>query len=181
MKLVQDLCVFDLVSTGVDPERDQVLQLACVVLHKDNLLERSVFNSYVKISLLEGNLRHHAELCQVGVDVFKSAPKTFDVVSRFAKVVPKNTTFATSRPLNMFFLKSLFKRGAMVFPFSLDCLDVWTLGYDISVRQGWEKIPSLDSLATYIKKPLLRPQNALEKARAVADFLRWSWSKSRNT
>lgn len=175
MKLVQDLIVFDLITTGLDAEKDVAIQVAAVLLDKDNMIEKFTFNAYVKVSLLESNLRKHADICGVNLEVFQKAKKTHDVALEFAKSFSPNSTLATSHPVNLFFFRSLFKKAAIPFPYSYNSLDIWTLGYDLALKQGWDKIPSLESLALYIKRPLSLPNNALERARKTAEFLRQHW------
>ncbi|QQS22541.1 hypothetical protein IPM19_02820 [bacterium] len=50
MKLIKDILIFQIEATGVDIERDHIIQLSGILLDKDSLLEKNYFNSYVKVS-----------------------------------------------------------------------------------------------------------------------------------
>ena len=60
MKLIKDLLVFHIETTGPDPERDHIIQIAAVLLDKDSLLEKNFQNSFVKVSFLDGTIQKHS-------------------------------------------------------------------------------------------------------------------------
>jgi DNA polymerase III epsilon subunit-like protein len=48
MRFARDILLVDVQTTGNNPEKDFALQIAAILLDKDNLLEKDNFSSYIK-------------------------------------------------------------------------------------------------------------------------------------
>ena len=75
MKFIKDILFFEITTTGFDADKDSVIQLSAVLLDKDNLLEKSNFNSYIRISYLDSIINEHAKILGVDYETLKKSPK----------------------------------------------------------------------------------------------------------
>ncbi len=172
MKFIKDILFFDLETTNQDIERDVVLQIGAVLLDKDNLLEKSLFNVYIRNSLLEGTLKEHAKMLGVHVEELKQAPKPMEVAKSFVSQFGLDVTLAVQTPLRLFQLRQLFKKQTVYFPYDLSAIDQWTLQYMYAARMGLKKIPSLHTLGEQFNLYIEHPQDAYERVKLEAGIFR---------
>lgn len=172
MKLIKDILVFALETTGSDVEKDHILQLSAVVLDKDNLLEKQYFNSYIKVSFLDGTIADHATQLGIDFDQLRKSPKVTEVLRDFVKNLGYEPLLATNSVQNFLFLKQAFKRNLVPFKYDNHLLDIWSLGYIYILHYGIKKIPTLTTLANHFNLKITNQNNALEKARLTAEVLR---------
>ncbi len=85
MKLIKDILIFYVETTGQSTESDAILQLSGVLLDKDNLLEKNYFNSYVKVSFLDGTLKTHADQLGISFEQIRKSPKLTEVIKGFVE------------------------------------------------------------------------------------------------
>lgn len=172
MRLVKDLVLFDLETTGDDIEKDSVIQLAAIVLDKDNLLEKGVYNTYIRTSLLEGTLSQHAKLLGIPFELLRKSPKVLEAVKPFAELFDSSVILASQNSKRIFFLKNLFKKAALPYPYDFHVFDLWTLEYTFIQKLGLKKVPTLNTLIDYFNLKIKNPHHALERARLEAEILR---------
>jgi DNA polymerase III epsilon subunit-like protein len=172
MKFIKDLLFFELITTGSDPDKDNILQLSAVLLDKDNLLERESFNSHVRVSFIEGLLWEHSKLLRIEIGELKKSPKIYDVIKQFRKKFPDPLLLATHSFQNTLFLKNAFKKAALPFDFDTHIVDVWTLGYIYTLNYGLKKMPTFHTFLEQFKLKQQNPNDALEKVRLEAEIFR---------
>jgi DNA polymerase III epsilon subunit-like protein len=172
MKFIKDLLFFDLQATGTDVDKDSVLQLSAVLLDKDNLLEKANFNSYIRISYLDGVMWEHAKLLRVDYEVIKKSPKVYDVIKRFHEKFSGNFLLATHTLNNVLFLKNAFKKAAVKFDYDQHILEIWTLGYIYTLNYGLKKMPTFNTFIDYFKLKQQHPFDAMDKVRLEAEIFR---------
>lgn len=172
MKFIKDILFFEIQTTGSDADKDQIIQLAGVLLDKDNLLEKNNFNSYIRVSYLDSVMYSHAALLNVNVEVIKKSQKVYDVMKNFHKKFGSNLLLATHNFSSVLFLKAAFKKVAVPFDYDSHILHLWTLGYVYTLNYGLKKMPTLDTFFHNFKMKLNHPQNALEKVRLEAEIFR---------
>lgn len=172
MKFIKDILFFDLETTSQDVERDVVLQVGAVLLDKDNLLEKSLFNVYIRNSLLEGTLKEHAKLLGVDVEELKQAPKPVEVAKSFVSQFGVDVTLAVQTPLRLLQLRQLFKKQVVHFPYDLTAIDQWTLQYIYAARMGLKKIPSLHTLGEHFHLSIEHPHDAYERVKLEVGIFR---------
>ncbi|HMQ02063.1 MAG TPA: exonuclease domain-containing protein [Candidatus Doudnabacteria bacterium] len=170
MKLIKDLLVFHLETTGQDPERDSIIQLAAVVLDKDSLLEKNFFNSYIKVSFLDSTLHQHSEQLGIEFETLRRSPKLTEVLKDFINDLGYEPLLATNSVQNFLFLRQGFKKSLLPFKYDRHVLDVWSLSYIYALHIGIKKIPTINTLATQFNLP--KATNGLEYARLTAQVLR---------
>ncbi len=172
MKFIKDLLFFEINTTGQDSDKDSILQLSAVLLDKDNLLEKSVFNSYVRVSYMDNVMAQHAKLLSVRVEEIKKAQKIYEVVKLFQKKFSTPLLLASNSSGNILFLKNAFKKSAVPFDFDPHILDLWTLGYVYTLNAGMKKMPAFSTFVDYFRLRQENPFNALEKVRLGAEIFR---------
>src|SRR6185369_8728789 len=109
MKFIKDILLFDLETTGPDIDKDNVIQLSAILIDKDNLLEKNFFNSYVRISFLEGTITQHAELLNIPFETMQKSPKIYDAIKKFHLTLGHDALLATHNVNNLLFLRQGFK------------------------------------------------------------------------
>ena len=172
MKFIKDILLFHIETTGPLPDRDNIIQLAAILLDKDNLLEKNNFNSYVKVSFLDSTINQHAEYLQIPFETLAKSPKITEVIRRFAETFGSEPLLATHGITNVQFLRTAFKKTMVPWEFHNHVLDVWTLGYIYTLHYGIKKMPTHDTLMQHFSIKINNRTNALEKARASAEIFK---------
>src|SRR5258708_7144499 len=140
MKFIKDILWFDLTTTGPDSEKDNIIQLSAVLLDKDNLLEKAVFNFYVRVSLLDAIITKHAQLLNIPFDDLRKSQKIYDVIKKFHSTFGNKVLLATHNTQSLFFLKNAFKKALIPFNYDSHILELWTLGYIYTLNYGIRKM-----------------------------------------
>jgi len=172
MKLIKDLLVFHVQTTGTDIERDHILQLGAVLLDKDNLLEKNNFNSYVKVSFLDGTILTHSQQLGIPYEQLRKSPKIAEVLRQFVDTLGVDALLSTNSIQNYLFLRQSFKRNLIPFKYDTHIVDIWSLGYVYVLHYGLKKIPTLQTLANHFNIKIKNPLDSLEQARTAAAVLR---------
>ena len=172
MKLIKDILVFQIETTGIDLERDHILQLSAVLLDKDSLLEKNNYNGFVKVSFLDGTLHSHADQLGVPFDVLRKSPKINEIIKEFVTIFGYEPLLATQSVQNYLFLRKAFKKTLTPFNYDKHLLDVWSLSYIYSLHAGLKKIPTLSTLANHFNLKMAKPNDALERARLTANVFK---------
>lgn len=170
MRLIKDLLVFHLETTGPDPERDHIIQIAAVLLDKDSLLEKNFQNWFVKVSFLDGTIQKHSQQLGISFDELRQSPKITEVIKEFINAFGYEPLLATNSITSLLFLRNAFKKSLQQFKYDKHVLDIWSLSYIYALHIGIKKIPSLTTLATHFNLPVAR--TGLDKARTTAQILR---------
>lgn len=172
MKFIKDILLFDLETTGPNPDKDSIIQLSGILLDKDNLLEKSFFSSYVRVSLLEGIISEHAELLNIPFASMQKSPKIYDTIKKFHTQFGSTPLLATHNTANLLFLKNAFKKAIVPFDYNDHILELWTLGYIYTLNYGIRKMPSFHTFLDHFGMKLKNRHDALEKARLSAEIFR---------
>ncbi len=172
MKLIKDLLIIHLETTGNDPDRDHIIQLSAVLLDKDSLLEKNLFNSYVKVSFLDGTLQKHSEQLGISFETLRRSQKINEVLKDFVNTFGYEPLLASNSVQNYLFLKAAFKKTMTSFKYDRHLVDIWSLGYIYALHIGIKKMPTLTTLADHFNIKLNNSADGLEKARAIAAVLK---------
>lgn len=159
-------------TTGPNIERDSIIQLAAVLLDKDNLLEKNFFNAYIKVSFLENTVSQHAAQLQIPFETLNKSQKLHDVIKEFSAKFGNTPLLATHTVSNVQFLRQAFKKTFIPYEYDSHVLDLWSLGYVYTLHNGLKKMPTMETLFTHFNLKFQNRNNALEKARLSADVFR---------
>lgn len=172
MKLIKDLLVLHVETTGTDPDRDHIIQLSAILLDKDSLLEKNNFNSYVKVSFLDGTLQKHSDQLGISFDQLRKSSKITEVIKDFVTEFGYEPLLATNSVQGYLFLRAAFKKSLTAFKYDRHLVDIWSLGYIYALHIGIKKMPTLTTLADHFNIQISNSADGLEKARATAAVLK---------
>ncbi|MDR3642213.1 MAG: exonuclease domain-containing protein [Candidatus Doudnabacteria bacterium] len=172
MKFIKDLLFFELTTTGIDPDKDNIIQLSAILLDKDNLLEKNNFDSFIRVSYLDSIINEHAKLLHTDYETLRKSPKIYDVIKKFHKHFGTDFLLATNSFNNLLFLKNGFKKAVSLFDYDQHIIQLWTLGYIYTLNYGLKKMPSFHTFVDYFHLKQKKPFDALEKVRLEAEIFR---------
>lgn len=172
MKFIKDILLFDIETTAPDPDKDPIIQLSAVLLDKDNLLEKDNFNSYVRVSLLDGTITAHADILNIEFEALRKSPKIYDVIKQFRDHFGTKALLASHNTVNLFFLKNAFKKAALPFDYDYHLLDLWTLGYIYTLNYGIKKMPTFHTFLDHFGLKQKNRHSAMERCRLSAEIFR---------
>jgi len=172
MKFIKDILIIDMETTGRDVDKDNIIQLSAVVLDKDNLLEKNFFNSYVRVSLLDGTITQHAELLHIPFETLRKSPKIYDAVKHLNQELGTNYLLAVHNLDKLLFLRNAFKKTLLPWNYDSHVLELWTLGYVYTLNYGIKKMPTFHTFVDHFRLKLKNRADALERARLSAEIFR---------
>ena len=172
MKFIKDILLIETTTTGQDIEKDAIIQLTGLLLDKDNLLEKSIFNTYVRVSLLENTIQKHSSILGIEEAVLTKSPKIYDSAKKFHDHFGSDLLLATHNIANIFFLRNAFKKASVPWDYDMHIIELWTLEYIYALSYGIRKMPTLHTLIDHFRIKHVNSANALEKARAEAIIFR---------
>lgn len=171
MKFARDILLIDFQTTGINVEKDFPLQLAAVLLDKDNLLEKNFFSSYIKHPFSQTTNDRIVQTLEIPKELWMSSPNLKTVLAEFQQKFSYNVTLASQNTVNINFLQECFRRTAQEYEYDYHIIELWTLGYLYMSKQNLKKIPTAATLGTYLKIP--QPQkDALANCRYLAEIFR---------
>jgi DNA polymerase III subunit epsilon len=173
MKFIKDILLFDVETTGPEPDSDNIIQLSAVLLDKDNLLEKNFFNSYVRVSLLDGTINQHATILNIPFEDMRKSPKIYDAIKKFYQSFKaSDVLLATHNVSSILFLRNGFKKAALPFEYDKHIIELWTLGYVYTLHYGIKKMPTFATFLDHFHLKQKNRHNALEKTRLAAQIFR---------
>lgn len=172
MRFARDILLVDIEATGTNPEKDFPLQIAAVLLDKDNLLEKDWFNSYVRYSFSQSTNDRIIQTLGITKDLLFRSPPLKDVITAFNAKFPYNVTLASQNTVNINILQEAFKKAGISYEYDYHIIELWTLGYLFLSRQGIKKIPTASTFGQYFKLERKKDHDALVNCRFLAEIFR---------
>lgn len=172
MKFIRDILFCQVETSGPDPDRDPIIQLSAILLDKDNLLEKGLFNRYVRVSLLDSVIAKHAAILGIPQETLCKSPKIYDAVKEFKAEFTGQFLLATHNFQTILFLRQAFRKSLIDFDYDQHILELWTLGYIYTLNSGMKKIPTFTTLLNHFNLKEENPHNALERCRLSAEIFR---------
>ncbi len=172
MKFIKDILLFEVETSGANPDKDVVLQIGALLLDKDNLLEKGFYHTYIRNSLIEATLKEQAKIAHTSFENLQMGVKPLEFIKLFSSQFSGPLTLAMPSVSRLLFLKNTFKKQAVPFPYDLNIIDLWTMQYMFSVKRGLRKMPTLNTLAEDFHMTITNPYNAFERAKTHAAIFR---------
>jgi DNA polymerase III alpha subunit (gram-positive type) len=172
MKFARDLLLIDIQTTGPSHEKDFPLQIAAVYLDKDNLLEKGSFNSYIRHPFSQTTNDRVMQTLNIQKELWMTAPNLKTVVKSFQEKFPFSVTIASHNIQNVQFLQEAYKKVGLPYEFDNHVLELWTLGYMYLCKQNIKKIPTAETIGSYLKLKKSTENDALANARFLSEILR---------
>lgn len=132
----RDILLIDTEATGLDLAKHELIQLAGVLLDKKTLKEKKSFNSYIKP--VNWKLRDPAamKVNRLTWSDLKHAPSAKQVIKKFDRAFPHQVILAYyGGPLDMDFLRRLYKKIGKRQPFDYHFFNIWGLFYAYLARR----------------------------------------------
>ncbi len=172
MKFIKDILLIDIETTGPVLDKDNIIQLSAIVLDKDNLLEKNFFNTYVRVSLLDGTITQHAGMLGIPFETLRKSPKIYDALKQMLSALGHNYLLAIHNFDKLLFLRHAFKKNLVPWEFDNHVLELWTLGYIYTLNYGIKKMPTFHTFLDHFRLKLTNRADALERARMSAEIFR---------
>jgi len=172
MKFARDILLIDFQTTGINIEKDFPLQLAAVLLDKDNLLEKKSYSSYIRHPFSQENNDRIVQNLGITKETWMASPNLKTVIAEFEAKFAYNVTLASQNIINVNFLKECFRRTAKEYEYDYHIIELWSLGYLYLSKQNLKKIPTATTLGTYFKIQKEDERDALANCRYLAEILR---------
>lgn len=176
----KDLLLIDEETSGLDPQKHEIIQLAGVLLDKKTLREKASFNSYIKPRKWRQRDLKSMAVNKITWEQLKAAWDIKTVLRQFNRAFKKPVILAYYVGVNdINFLKAAYKKAGLRYPFDYHTFNIWGLFYPflalqnkLSNRKEFTGFSLKDMLAYFkIPKPT-RLHDALVDCRAEAEILR---------
>ena|SRR6185369_10473550 len=172
MKFARDILLIDIETTGMNPDKDFPLQLAAVLLDRDNLLELGSFNTYIKHSFAQTTNDRIVQTLGITKEMWFKAPNLKESITKFNQKFPYNVTLASQNIININFLQEAHRKLNIPYEFDYHILELWTLEYLFLSKQNLKKIPTASTIGPLFNLKREKEHDALANCRYLAEILR---------
>lgn len=130
MNFKHDLLLIDIEATGLDVNKNEIIQLAGVLLDKKTLKEKEAFSSFVKPSKWKTRDPESMAVNKISYSQVANAPSMKAVLQKFNKVFGKDVVLSYySGVMDIVFMQEAYKRARMKWPFDYHYFNIWGLFY----------------------------------------------------
>jgi DNA polymerase III alpha subunit (gram-positive type) len=172
MKFARDILLLDMETTGINPEKDFVLQLSAVLLDRDNLLEVNNFNSYIRHPFSQTTNDKIVQTLGITKEAWFKAPNLKEAITSFNSRFSYNLTIASQNIINVNFLQAAYTKTGLAYEFDYHIFELWTFEYLFLCRQNIKKIPTASTVASFFNLKKEKEHDAFVNCRYLADIFR---------
>lgn len=131
MNFKRDILLIDEETTGLDPERHEIIQLAAVLLDRRTLEEKAAFSSYISPRHWDRRQAEAMAVNRITKGRLKGAPSLVSAIREFdRRFDPQTLVLASYVSFNdMAFLKSAYRSCRLPWRFDHHVFDLWGLFY----------------------------------------------------
>ena len=165
------ILVVDVETTGLDPSKDTVVQIAAYKLNGDTRLGDRPFVTYVKPEI---RISDKAEAVHgLKLTDLRTAPSITEAIRAFNEYAPPDAILCGHNiAFDAAFLKAAYTTAGLEFPFDYHLLDVWSVSFFLLETQRIKLDPhNLTALCDLYGIPRGHKHDALEDVRATALIL----------
>lgn len=188
MNFKKDILLIDTEFSGFDVQKNEILQIAAVLLDKKTLKEKKSFNSFVRPtpSLWEHRDRESMKVNKITLESLKGAPSLSSVIKKFNKAFGRNVIQAFYVGYNdKRFLQEAYRKSKIKWRFDYHYFDLWAFFYAALAKKNQLKSKKdfagfgLEYLIKKLKIKIDKNQlhDALVDCRVEAEVLRRVMSK----
>lgn len=165
------ILVVDVETTGLDPAKDTVVQIAACKLNGSARLDDPPFVTYVRPEIRISDTAeavHGLNLTDLG-----TAPSIAEAICAFNEYAPPDAILCGHNiAFDAAFLKAAYASAGIRFPFDYHLLDVWSVSFFLLETQRIKLNPhNLTALCNLYGIPRGHKHDALEDVRATALIL----------
>jgi DNA polymerase III subunit epsilon len=179
MNFKKDILLIDLETTGLDASKQEIIQLAAVLLDKKTLKEKEVFDTYVRPSAWTKRNPESMKINGIAWEQVKDAPTLKKVLEDFHQLFGTDVVLAYyGGPVDMDFLRAAYKKIGKKFLFDYHYFNLWPVFFTyLAVRNKLKNSKKFTgfTLEDFMKEFKLTSDNrhdALEDCRIEAEILR---------
>lgn len=179
MNFKHDILLIDLETTGLDASKQEIIQIAAILLDKKTLKEKKFFVSYVKPTKWAQRNLVSMQINKISFDTLKNAPSVEKVLNNFNAEFGTNVVLAYyGGPVDMDFLRAAYKKINKPFKFDYHYFNLWPVFYAYLASKNLLKNSkkfsgfSLEDLMKKFKIKSKSRHDALEDCRIEAEILR---------
>lgn len=179
MDFKKDILLIDLETTGLDSSRQEIIQLAAVLLDKKTLKEKEVFNTFVKPSHWGKRDPESMKVNGIAWDQVKGAPTLKKALADFHQLFGTDVVLAYyGGPVDMDFLRAAYKKVNRRFEFDYHYFNLWPVFFTYLAKRNKLKNAKKFTgftLEDFMKEFKIKSENrhdALEDCRIEAEILR---------
>ena len=133
----KDLLLIDIESTGLDPDRHEIIQLAGILLDKKTLKEKKSFVSFVKPKNWKNRDKESMAVNKIEYNQLQNAPSITQVLRKFNRTFPKNVVLSYYVGImDIIFLHAAYKKAKMKYPFDYHTFNIWSLFYPYMAKKN---------------------------------------------
>jgi DNA polymerase III epsilon subunit-like protein len=133
----QDILLLDLEMTGLDPVKNDIIEIAGLRLDKNSLKEIARFESFVKPAHPENIDPEAMAVSQIKLAELHDKPDLATVMRQLLDTCGTDVVLAGwGVNTDTAFLKATFKNLGQPFPFDYHTLDIWVLAYTYAAKHG---------------------------------------------
>ncbi len=133
----RDILLIDTEATGLNMNKHELIQLAAVLLDKKTLKEKKNFNSYIKPARWKRRDPAAMKVNRLTWSNLKDAPPAKAVIKKFTRAFPHRVILAYyGGPLDIDFLRALYKKIGRQQPFDYHFFNLWGLFYGYLAKRG---------------------------------------------
>jgi DNA polymerase III epsilon subunit-like protein len=139
MNFKRDILLIDTEFSGFDLQKNELLQIAAVLLDKKTLKEKKYFNSYIKPSKALWKHRNLESMKVNGILMgqIKNAPTLKDVIKKFDRAFGHNVIQAFYVGYNdKRFLLEAYRKSKIKYQFDYHYFELWGLFYPYLAKQN---------------------------------------------
>ncbi len=126
----KDLLVLDIESTGIDYEKNEIIQLAAILLDKKTLKEKKAFNSFIRPRNWKNRSAEAMAVNGITWDMVKDAPNLKTVLRQFQNTFGTDVTIAPyGTIMDTAMLRIAYRKSHMRYQFDYHVFDIWPLVY----------------------------------------------------
>ena len=137
MNFKRDILLIDLEFSGLDTSKNEILQLAGILLDKKTLKEKLYFSTYVKPEKWKNRDSESMRVNKITYKMIKDAPKLKDVIKKFDKTFGHNVILAAYVGYNdKKFLMEAYNKSKVKWQFDYHYFDLWGLFYPYLAKKN---------------------------------------------
>ena len=126
----KNILVLDIEATGLDFYKNEIIQIAAILLDKKTLKEKKSFESFIKPTNWKSRDPEAMEVNNISWDMLKKAPSLKTVLKNFEKTFGTNVIVAPyGTILDTAMLRIAYKKCALTYKFDYHVFDIWPLVY----------------------------------------------------
>ncbi len=133
----KDILLIDAEFSGLDPAKNEITQIAGVLLDRKTLKEKKHFNSFIKPTKWKNRDPESVAVSGISYDQIKTAPSVSTVIRKFDKTFGHDVILAYyGGVLDITFLSATYNKAGMKFPFDHHFFNIWGVMYAYLAKSG---------------------------------------------